>query len=74
MEEEKKNRTIIKCKDCGYKYYEGDVHKCVSVRVVDVKEKTEEKTKVAVVEEKTKDKKEPTKTRKESFKMWNVGG
>jgi hypothetical protein len=49
--------TIIKCKDCGFKYYDGDIHNCVPVRVVSVEEKTEAR-------------KVPVKTRKESFKMW----
>jgi len=57
-------KTIIKCINCGFKYYDGDIHKCEPVRVV------------SVVEEKTKDvstqagKRVSTKTKKESFKIW----
>lgn len=56
-------KTIIKCKNCGFKYYEGDIHKCVAVRVARAEEKskappTQAGRKVAV------------KTQKESFKIW----
>lgn len=47
-------KTIIKCIDCGFKYYDGDVHECQAVSV----------------EEKTKEKKRTAKTRKGSFKLW----
>jgi len=49
--------TIIKCKSCGFKYYDNDVHKCNPVRVVSVEEKTKAR-KVAV------------KSQKGSFKIW----
>lgn len=47
-------KTVIKCIDCGFKYYDGDDHRCKEVSV----------------EEKTKEKVGTTKTRKESFKRW----
>jgi len=50
-------KTIIKCIDCGFKYYDGDVHKCVQVRVVSAEEKPKAR-KVAI------------KTQKDSFKIW----
>jgi len=61
--------TIIKCKDCGFKYYDGDIHKCVQVRVVSAEEKpgAEEKN---VNEEKTRARKVVVKTQKNSFKIW----
>jgi len=74
----KKDRTIIKCDKCGFKYYEGDIHKCPSTKALKVEE---EKKKIPVVEEKVKkitvfeegfkDKKESKKDKKESFKIWN---
>jgi hypothetical protein len=72
MEEnkKKKDRTIIKCKDCGFKYYDGDIHKCQSVRVIKVVSAEKEGEKETAVEEKTIEKKGFTKNRKESFKMW----
>ena len=52
--EKKSDRTIIKCTDCGFKYYDGDVHTCNGVKV----------------EEKPKEKKLTVKTQKDSFKIW----
>jgi len=74
----KKDRTIIKCEGCGFKYYEGDVHKCKSfidprfVGVVNIEEKEEEEKKGTkeVIHIPKVEKKGNTKTKKESFKIW----
>ena len=78
MEEKKKSgRTIIKCTRCGFKYYDGDAHKCgafmdpKSVGVVNVEQKDKEKkaTEEEKVEERPKEKKQPGRSQKESFKI-----
>ena len=57
---------IIKCKDCGFKYYDGDVHKCVPVGVVDAGEKP----KAMPAHAGRAGRKVPVKTQKDSFKIW----
>ncbi len=84
MEEKKKSgRTIIKCTRCGFKYYDGDAHKCgafmdpKSVGVVTVEEKDKKEKETAEVKdvaeekvgEKPKEKKQPGRSQKESFKI-----
>jgi hypothetical protein len=63
--EEKKNRTIIKCEECGFKYYKGDAHKCPGYKATDVREEKEEK-----IEDKQEEEKETKKTGKKSSKIW----
>jgi len=66
-------KIIIKCKDCGFKYYDGDVHICPAVRVVEVKEETEDpSTSFDYTQDKPlgAGKKETKKTHKKPFKVW----
>jgi len=85
MEKDKKKkkseRKIIKCKDCGYKYYEGDIHKCMAFKNLENNEEEEDARliKITRVEKKedaeeTRNKKQESKkaTKRESFKMWKV--
>ncbi|MES2966645.1 MAG: hypothetical protein V4668_02570 [Patescibacteria group bacterium] len=68
----KNEKIIIKCENCGFKYYDGDVHKCKAFRdptfigVVNVEEKEKEERKETTD---IKEKKETTKTRKKPFKL-----
>lgn len=41
-DKKKGNETIIKCKDCGFKYYDGDIHKCQPVSAEKEIKETEE--------------------------------
>lgn len=41
IHKKKSERTIIKCTECGFKYYDGDVHKCPTVSVEEEVDKEE---------------------------------
>ena len=68
----KTDRTIIKCDDCGFKYYEGDTHKCPSPGMIRIMKATENNTDDETKsEENNKARKLSIKTSsKNSFKIW----
>ena len=60
-------KEVIKCDNCGFKYYDGDVHKCPAVSV------QKETEAVSVEEEKPKENKknkETARNNKQLFKIW----